>query len=121
MWTSPDRTLLWLRKRSACLGKVPTTSGRRRTNNHRSELETLPNTFPVDLVWEVGETDVTHQLFTNDRGNSAGVTSGNKRRAGPVGQAIGGDIAVVGGGVRVRHLEESQKEGEGEGKAKKYF
>ena len=42
-----------------------------RTDNHGSELETLPHTLPVDLVGEVGEPDVAHQLFANDTGKAS--------------------------------------------------
>lgn len=39
-----------------------------RTNNHASELESLSDALPVDLVGKVGETDVTHEFFPDDAG-----------------------------------------------------
>jgi len=55
-----------------------------RTDNHGSELETLPHTLSVDLVGEVGEPDVAHQLFANDIGKASSMGCWRKRRAGTV-------------------------------------
>jgi hypothetical protein len=55
----------------------------------------------VDLVWEVGETNVAHQLFTNDRGETV---IWNEGRVGCIGHAIRGDVPIAGGGVGVGHL-----------------
>ena len=54
------------------------------TNDHGSELETLPHTLSVDLVGEVGEPDVAHQLFANDIGKGSGMRCWRQRRTGTV-------------------------------------
>jgi hypothetical protein len=61
---------------------------RPRTDNHGSELETLPHTFSMDLVGEVGEPDVAHQLFANDTGKASSVGCWGQRRAGTVCAAV---------------------------------
>jgi hypothetical protein len=38
----------------------------RRTDDHYGELETLPHALAVYLVWKVCETDVSHELLTDD-------------------------------------------------------
>jgi hypothetical protein len=37
-----------------------------RTDDHYGELETLPHALAVDLVWKVGETDVSHEFLADD-------------------------------------------------------
>lgn len=44
------------------------------SNNHRSEVEALAHTLSVYLVWQVGETDIAHQLFATS-GHGAGGTA----------------------------------------------
>jgi len=44
---------------------------RQRTNNHCSELETFADALPVHLVGKVGETNVAHELFANNRCNTS--------------------------------------------------
>lgn len=39
---------------------------RGRTDDHYGELETLPDTLAVDLVWKVRETDVTHEFLADN-------------------------------------------------------
>lgn len=68
-----------------------------RTNDHGRELETLPDALPVDLVWEVRETDVAHQLFADD-----GRDRGMGRRGDTIRAAVdGGKVAVGSTGVAV--------------------
>lgn len=40
-----------------------------RTDDHHGELETLPDALAMNLVWKVGEPDVTHEFLTDDGGN----------------------------------------------------
>jgi len=58
------------------------------TNNHCGELEALSNTFPMDLVWEVGKAHIAHQLFANDTGNASCMSGVDERRAGAIKTAI---------------------------------
>jgi hypothetical protein len=51
---------------------------RGRTNDHYGELKALPHALAVDLVWEVCETDVTHELLADDWGD--GVVVGREGR-----------------------------------------
>ena len=49
-----------------------------RTDDHYGKLEALSNALAVDLVGEVGETDVAHQLLADDGGDTG--SAGRKRR-----------------------------------------
>jgi hypothetical protein len=40
------------------------------TNNHCGELEAFPYALPVYLVWEVGEANIAHEFFADDRGDA---------------------------------------------------
>ncbi len=51
-----------------------------RTNDHYGELETLPHTLAVDLVWKVGETDVTHEFLADDGGSGMEVVGEGRTR-----------------------------------------
>lgn len=63
------------------------TGEKRRTNDHGSKLKSLAYAFPMNLVWQVCETDVACQLFTDDRhANVVGLSAG---RAGAIGIAVG--------------------------------
>lgn len=42
-----------------------------RTNDHCGELEALPHAFPVHLIGEVGEANVSHELFADDWGDAS--------------------------------------------------
>lgn len=94
-----------------------------RTNNHSSELKPFPHALPVDLVGEIGKTDVAHELLANDVGNGSGVASWDERRARTISNAMARGIAIARRGVGVGHLSEYESE---EGKertmqVKKYF
>lgn len=39
--------------------------GDKQTDDHGGELETLANALSVDLVWEICETDIAHELLAN--------------------------------------------------------
>lgn len=54
----------------------------RRTDDHYGELETFPHALAVDLVWKVCETDVPHELLTDDGVDSMEVVG--KRRTGTI-------------------------------------
>ena len=58
------------RRRQSQKLDIITPADERRTNNHCSKLETFPDAFPVDLIGEVGEPDVAHQLFADNTGNA---------------------------------------------------
>ena len=80
------------------------TEGATRTNHHGGELEALPHALAVNLVGEIGETDVAHKFLAYDGRNARlGVRDGCCRA---IGGAIGsgGKVTVAGGGV-IRHLE----------------
>lgn len=67
---------------------------KKHTNNHGRELETLSDTFAVDLVWKVGETDVTHELFPD--GAAVGCGAIRSTRDSSVGaRRVGGTIQVA--------------------------
>lgn len=73
---------------------------KKRTDNHGSKLKAFSNALSMYLIGEVGKTDITHQFFSDDIGYDWGGGSC---------QTVGGDIAVAGGWVRVRHLEERKE------------
>lgn len=82
---------------------------RKRTDNHGRELETLSNAFAVDLVWKVGETDITHQLFSD--GAAIGRSAIRSTRDPTVGaRGVSGTIQVAislrrsGDAVSVAHV-----------------
>lgn len=63
----------------------------------------------MNLVGQVGEPDVTHELFADDAGKARCVSRWHQRRARTVGHAaVGNHVAVARGGVGVRHLEAGQ-------------
>lgn len=73
-----------------------------RTDNHSSELETLPHALPVDLVRQVGEAHKAHELFADNGGGADFVGTRRERRAGTVHPArpVGGEnVAVASGSV----------------------
>jgi hypothetical protein len=81
----------------------------RRTDDHGSELETLPYALPVNLVGKVGETDKTHEFLAN-HWRPGGVLGGNQRGIGGVGVAIlgKGEAVAVAAGI-VGHLSEGAR------------
>lgn len=54
---------------------------RRRTDDHARKLETLPDALPVDLVGEICETDVAHELFPDDTAKCGGAAIGRRSAA----------------------------------------
>lgn len=56
---SPDT-----RRKSA--GATGASASKRRTDDHGGELEALPDALSVDLVGEVCETDIAHELFADN-------------------------------------------------------
>lgn len=79
------------------------------TDDHGVEVEALAHALPVDLVGEIRETDVAHELLTDDGGGGAvgSLLGEGGGRAVHVAVAVRGHrVAVGGGNVRVRHLEE---------------
>ena len=71
------------------------------TDNHCRELEAFPDTLPVDLIRKVGETDVAHEFFADDRRQAWVGESGCRPICGPV---HGGIVAVGCNAVVVRHV-----------------
>lgn len=65
----------------------------------------------MNLIREVGETHVAHQLFTNDGRYARCVASLSQRRVRTIGEAIWREVAIAGGGIRVRHLRVKRKRG----------
>ena len=51
----------------SCRNLKKTPRERGPTDDHSGELESLPYALPVDLVGQIGETDVAHQFFADDR------------------------------------------------------
>lgn len=80
-----------------------------RTDDHGGELETLPDTLPVNLVGEVGKADIAHE-FLADYGRNGGLVGGGQGRGRAIEVAVGGrgEVAVAAGGVRVGHLRERE-------------
>ena len=72
------------------------------TNNHSGKGKALPDTLPMDLIRQIGETDVTHELFANDANI---VRLGIERGTRAVEHAIRGKVAVARGNERVGHLQ----------------
>ena len=58
---SPDspRIATWFRTRESGSLRADGDSSDRLTDNHGSELESFADTFPVHLVWQVREADVS--------------------------------------------------------------
>ena len=85
--------------------------GEKRTDDHGSELETLAHALPVDLVWQVCEADVAHELLANDGGQAGRVLLDGG--AGAIGETVGGGRERVDArrDVRVRHVEENDDDG----------
>lgn len=53
----------------------------RLTDNHASELEAFPDALPVDLVGEVCESNITHELFPDDVAECRGAAVDSGSRA----------------------------------------
>jgi hypothetical protein len=83
----------------------------KRTDDHGSELEALADALPVDLVWQVCEPDVAHELLANDGGQAGRVLLDGG--AGAIREGVGGGRERVDarGDVRVRHVEENDDDG----------
>lgn len=77
-----------------------------RTDDHGRELEALPYALPVDLVGQVGKSDVAIELFADDGCATRVLWLGEGRtRAVQLVRAVGRNgFAISGGNVRVRHL-----------------
>lgn len=54
-------------------GKRGKEQVKEQTDDHGGELETLANALPVDLVWKICETDVSHEFLANDWGYTGSV------------------------------------------------
>ena len=59
--------------------------GQKRTDYHAGELEALADGFPVDLVGEVGEPDVAHELLADDARETGVVAVGGSSAIGTSG------------------------------------
>ena len=70
------------------------------TDDHGVEVEALAHALPVDLVGEVRETDVAHELLTDDGGGGAvgSLLGEGGGRAVHVAVAVRGHRVAVGGG-----------------------
>src|SRR5688572_3942696 len=79
------------------MGEHEGKKDKKRTNYHAGELETLANALPMDLVGQVGETDVTHEFFSDDIGSEC--------RGGTICETAGRQFAVADGRVGVCHLK----------------
>lgn len=89
----PDSPAMGTCQVSVPLSYVTTTL----TDNHSSKLEALPYTLPMHLVRKVGKTDITVELFANDRRRGfRGLGKGRARAVRPA-RAIGSERIAVGG------------------------
>ncbi len=65
----PDSPVCESNVRTLAEKTAPKRREKKRTDDHRRELEALPHTLPVHLVGQIGETNVAHQFFAHERRN----------------------------------------------------